>query len=47
VYLVVKVGKKSLCGARFILDEPTDNKTWPDEEVGSGFKSETWKKPNS
>jgi len=32
VYLVVKVGKKSLCGARFILDEPTDNKPWADAD---------------
>ena len=32
VYLVVKVGKKSLCGARFILDEPTDSKPWPDAD---------------
>jgi hypothetical protein len=30
IYLVVKVGKTSLCGARFILDEPTDFKPWPD-----------------
>lgn len=32
VYLVVKVGKKSLCGARFILDEPADNKPWADAD---------------
>ena len=32
IYLVVKVGKKSLCGARFILDEPTDFKPWADAE---------------
>jgi hypothetical protein len=32
VYLVVKVGKKSLCGARFILEEPTDNKPWADAD---------------
>lgn len=32
VYLVVKVGKKSLCGARFILDEPTDHKPWADAD---------------
>lgn len=32
IYLVVKVGKKSLCGARFILDEPTDHKPWADAE---------------
>ncbi len=33
IYLVVKVGKKSLCGARFILDEPTDHKPWADAEA--------------
>lgn len=32
IYLVVKVGKKSLCGARFILDEPTDYKPWADSD---------------
>ena len=32
IYLVVKVGKKSLCGARFTLDEPTDFKPWADSE---------------
>ncbi len=32
IYLVVKVGKKSLCGARFKLDEPTDFKPWADAE---------------
>jgi hypothetical protein len=32
IYLVVKVGRKSLCGARFILDEPTDYKPWPDAD---------------
>lgn len=32
IYLVVKVGKKSLCGARFTLDEPTDNKPWADAD---------------
>jgi len=32
IYLVVKFGKKSLCGARFILDEPTDYKPWADAE---------------
>ena len=32
IYLVVKVGKKSLCGTRFILDDPTDYKPWPDAE---------------
>lgn len=32
IYLVVKIGKKGLCGARFLLDELTDNKPWPDAE---------------
>lgn len=32
VYLVVKIGKTSYCGARFILDEITDYKPWPDAE---------------
>ena len=32
IYLVVKIGKKSMCGARFILDEPTDYKPWPDAD---------------
>ena len=32
IYLVIKINKKSLCGARFILDEPTDYKPWPDAE---------------
>lgn len=32
IYLVVKVNKKSLCGARFILDEPTDYKPWGDAD---------------
>ena len=32
IYLVVKVGKRSLCGARFKLDEPTDFKPWADAE---------------
>ncbi len=32
IYLVVKIGKKSLCGARFKLDEPTDYKPWSDAE---------------
>lgn len=32
IYLVVKVGKKSLCGARFILDEQTDYKPWADSD---------------
>ena len=33
IYIVVKVGKKSLCGARFVLDEPTDYRPWPDAEI--------------
>lgn len=32
IYLVVKVGKKTLCGARFKLDKPTDLKPWPDSD---------------
>jgi hypothetical protein len=32
IYLVVKVGKKSFCGAKYILDEPTDYKPWPDAD---------------
>ena len=32
VYLVVKVGKHSRCGARFVLDDPTDNKPWEDPD---------------
>ncbi|WP_242926083.1 hypothetical protein [Pontibacter vulgaris] len=32
IYLVVKVGKKTLCGARFKLDKLTDLKPWPDGE---------------
>lgn len=32
VYLAVKVGKKTLCGARFRLDEPTNHKPWPNGE---------------
>ncbi len=32
IYLVVRVGKKSLCGARFTLNEITDYKPWPDSE---------------
>ncbi len=32
IYLVVKIGRKSVCGARFNLDEPTDYKPWPDSE---------------
>jgi hypothetical protein len=32
VYLAVKVGKKTLCGARFRLNAPTDFKPWPDGE---------------
>lgn len=33
IYLVVKIGKKSLCGARFVLDEPTDTKPWENSEI--------------
>ena len=32
VYLVVKVGNKSLCGARGVLGEMTDTKPWEDAE---------------
>jgi hypothetical protein len=32
VYLAVKVEKQSLCGARFVLDEPTDHKPWADAD---------------
>ncbi len=32
IYLVVKVGKKTLCGARFKLDKLTDLKPWPDSD---------------
>ncbi len=32
VYLAVKRGKKLFCGARFILDEVTDQKPWADAE---------------
>jgi hypothetical protein len=32
VYLAVKQGKKLVCGARFVLDEVTDRKPWPDAE---------------
>lgn len=32
VYLAAKVGKKTLCGARFKLDRLTDFKPWPDGE---------------
>lgn len=32
IYLVVKIGKISYCGARFLLDEITDYKPWPDSE---------------
>lgn len=30
IYLVVRVGKKTFCGARFKLDKLTDLKPWPD-----------------
>ncbi|WP_162054113.1 hypothetical protein [Pontibacter pamirensis] len=32
IYLAAKVGKKTLCGARFKLDQLTDLKPWPDGE---------------
>lgn len=32
IYLAVKYRKKSLCGARYVLDEITDYKPWPDSE---------------
>lgn len=32
IYLAVKVDKKTYCGARFILDEPTDYKPWADAD---------------
>lgn len=32
IYLAVKIGKKSLCGARGILDDFTDNKPWNDSD---------------
>ena len=32
IYVVVKVGKKSLCGVRFTLDEHTDYKPWADAD---------------
>lgn len=32
VYLAVKVGKKSLCGARGILEDLTDDKPWSDSD---------------
>ncbi len=32
VYLAVKVGKKTMCGARFKLNSVTDFKPWPDAE---------------
>lgn len=32
IYLAVKVGKKTLCGARFKLNEITNRKPWPDGE---------------
>lgn len=33
IYLVVRIGKKSLCGARFSLDKPTDYKPWTNPEI--------------
>lgn len=35
VYLVVKIGDVSLCGAKGILSEITDNKPWPDSDAYS------------
>jgi hypothetical protein len=32
IYLAAKVGKKTLCTARFILDKPTDLRPWSDGE---------------
>lgn len=32
VYLSVKIGKRSLCGARAVLDDFTDNKPWNDAD---------------
>lgn len=32
IYLVYKNGKKSLCGARFELDQITDEKPWEDAD---------------
>ena len=32
IYLVVKIGKKSFCGARFTLDDVTDYKPWADSD---------------
>lgn len=32
VYLSIKIGKKSMCGARFYLDQVTDYKPWADAE---------------
>lgn len=32
IYLAVKVGEQSLCGARGILDDITDNKPWEDSD---------------
>lgn len=32
IYVAVKIGKQSLCGARGILDEVTDNKPWEDAD---------------
>lgn len=32
IYLAIKIGKKSLCGARGILGEITDNKPWSNAE---------------
>lgn len=32
IYLSIKIGKKSLCGARFILNQVTDYKPWADAD---------------
>ena len=32
IYLSIKIGKKSLCGARFSLDQVTDYKPWADAD---------------
>lgn len=32
IYLVVKIGQSSLCGARFILNDVTDEKPWEDSD---------------
>ncbi|MBO4385860.1 MAG: hypothetical protein J5817_02460, partial [Treponema sp.] len=32
VYLLIKNGKKTFCGARFELDDVTDDKPWEDAD---------------